>query len=42
MDRSPAMAAGINQTLWSMTDLAEMIDASLPKPGVRDPYRKSG
>ena len=37
---SPAMAAGVSQTLWSMTDLAEMIDASLPKPGPRGPYEK--
>ncbi len=37
---SPAMAAGISDTLWSMTDLAEMIDASLPKPGKRGPYTK--
>jgi IS1 family transposase len=36
---SPAMAAGISTTLWSMTDLAEMIDASLPKPGARGPYK---
>jgi len=37
---SPALAAGISPTLWSMTDLAEMIDASLPKPGPRGPYEK--
>jgi IS1 family transposase len=37
---SPAMAAGISDTLWSMTDLAEMIDATLPKPGKRGPYIK--
>jgi IS1 family transposase len=37
---SPAMAAGISQTLWSMTDLAEMADANLPKQGPRGPYRK--
>jgi hypothetical protein len=35
---TPAMAAGV--TLWSMTDLAEMVDASLPKPGPRGPYEK--
>jgi IS1 family transposase len=38
---SPAMAAGLSDTLWSMTDLAEMIDSALPKPGRRGPYRKS-
>jgi len=37
---SPAMAAGISPTLRSVTDLAETIDASLPKPGPRGPYEK--
>ena len=27
---------------WSMTDLAEMIDANLPKPEKRGPYKRSG
>ena len=36
---SPAMAAGVSETLWCMTDLAEMIDASLPKPEKRGPYK---
>jgi IS1 family transposase len=36
---SPAMAAGISDTLWSVTDMAEMIDATLPKPGPRGPYK---
>ena len=35
-----AMAAGISPTLWSMMNLAEMMDASLPKPGPRGPYEK--
>jgi hypothetical protein len=34
------MAAGLSDTLWSMTDLAEMINAMLPKPGPRGPYKK--
>ena len=38
---SPAMAAGISDTLWSVTDLAEMIDAAQPKPGPRGPYKKA-
>lgn len=38
---TPAMAAGVSDRLWSMTDLAEMIDATLPKPGKRGPYRKN-
>ena len=29
--------AGLEDHLWSMTDLAEMIDARLPKPGKRGP-----
>jgi IS1 family transposase len=37
---SPAMAAGLTDKLLSMADLAEMVDASLPKPGKRGPYRK--
>jgi len=37
---SPAIAAGISPTLWGMTDLAEMIDASLPKPGPRGAHEK--
>ena len=38
---SPAMAAGLSDALWSITDLAEMIDASLPKPSARGPYKKA-
>ena len=38
---SPAMASGLSDTLWSMTDLAEMIDSSMPKPGKRGPYKKA-
>jgi IS1 family transposase len=37
---SPAMAAGLSDTLWSMINLAEMVDAALPKPGKRGPYNK--
>lgn len=37
---SPAMAAGVSDRLWSMEELAEMIDATLPKPGRRAPYKK--
>lgn len=37
---SPAMAASISNTLWSMTDLAEMVDAAQPKSGKRGPYNK--
>jgi IS1 family transposase len=37
---SPAMAAGLSGTLWSMTDLAEMVDAVQPKRRKRGPYYK--
>ena len=38
---SPAMAAGVSETLWSVADLAEMVDAAAPKPGKRGPYKKT-
>jgi IS1 family transposase len=38
---TPAMAAGISDKLWSMTDLAELVDATASKPGKRGPYKKS-
>lgn|SRR5579864_4267724 len=38
---SPAMAAGLTDRLWSMSDLAVMVDDALPKPGKRGPYKKS-
>jgi hypothetical protein len=40
MGLSPAMAAISARSLWSMTDLAEMIDASFPKCGPRGPYKR--
>jgi IS1 family transposase len=36
---SPAMAAGVAHKLWSMEDLAAMIDAAQPQPGPRGPYK---
>jgi hypothetical protein len=38
---APAMAAGVTDKLWSMADLAEMVDATLPKGGPRGSYKKS-
>lgn len=35
---TPAMAAGVSKTLWSMEDV--VADAAAPKPGPRGPYRK--
>jgi hypothetical protein len=37
---TPAMAAGISETLWTMEDIAERIEAQRPKPGKRGPYKK--
>lgn len=37
---SPAMAAGIADTLWSMEQFVEAMDAVAPKPGRRGPYKK--
>lgn len=38
---SSAMASGLSETLWSMTDLAQMVDAVQPKPGKRGSYKKA-
>jgi IS1 family transposase len=37
---SPAMAAGVSQTLWTMEDIAERIEARRPLPRKRGPYKK--
>lgn len=38
---SPAMAAGIADTLMSMEDVAAMVEATASKPGKRGPYRSA-
>lgn len=37
---TPAMAAGVTDRLWEMTDIVALIDAAAPKPGPRGPYKK--
>ncbi|MGE3740352.1 MAG: IS1 family transposase, partial [Geminicoccaceae bacterium] len=37
---TPAMAAGLSPILWSMDDVAGLIDAAAPKPEKRGPYKK--
>jgi IS1 family transposase len=36
---SPAMAAGLSPTLWSMEDVAALIDAAATVPAKRGPYK---
>lgn len=37
---TPAMAAGVSDRLWSMEDVAALIEAAAPPPGKRGPYKK--
>jgi IS1 family transposase len=37
---SPAMAAGITDKLWEMSDLVAVVEAAEAKPGKRGPYKK--
>ena len=37
---SPAMAAGITDTLWTLDDVIAKIDELAPAPAPRGPYKK--
>jgi hypothetical protein len=37
---TPAMAAGVSATLWTMEDIAERIEARRPSPSRRGPCKK--
>ena len=37
---SPAMAAGVTDRLWSLEDLVAKLDAMMPAPAKRGPYKK--
>ena len=37
---TPAMAAGLSETVWDMGDLVRIMDERAPKPGPRAPYKK--
>lgn len=37
---TPAMAAGVTDRLWSMEDVAAIIESAAPKAGKRGPYRE--
>jgi len=37
---TPAMAAGVSKTLWSMEDAVALVDAAAPAPKKRGPYQK--
>jgi len=40
LQTSPAMAAGITDTLRDVEWIVDLIDANTPKPGPRGPYKK--
>jgi IS1 family transposase len=37
---TPAMAAGVTDRLWELSDIVALIDEAAPKPGKRGPYKK--
>ena len=37
---TPAMEAGVINTLWDVTDIVRIVEAATAKPGPRGPYKK--
>jgi IS1 family transposase len=37
---TPAMAAGVSDRLWEVSDIVALLEAAEPKPGKRGPYNK--
>lgn len=37
---TPAMAAGVTDRLWDISDIVALVEAGTPKPGPRGPYKK--
>jgi hypothetical protein len=37
---TPAMVAGVTDRLWSIEDIAALVEVAAPKPGPRGPYKK--
>lgn len=39
---TPAMAAGVTDRLWEITDIAKLVEQAEVKLGKRGPYKKRG
>jgi len=39
---SPAMAAGVTNQLWEISDIVALVEAAEPAAAKRGPYRKTG
>jgi hypothetical protein len=37
---TPALAAGVTDRLWEVSDIVALLEASEPKPGKHGPYKK--
>ena len=37
---TPAMEAGVEDRVWDVSDIVDLVEAAAPKPGPRGPYKK--